>query len=169
MAKLLKEQRGERHEQSFPIFRSYSQWLNQLWVLSLASGPCCRSDSVGPAWIRVRWVTQRALPSSYQIPGKHIKPAILWKRILRRATTGEPDWWQDQQEENEKNRLKEYAPFVKLTVLGQSLNLSSGHLRILLRSGGLRSQVARGLDFARKSAINHPTRGLTRRFVHHFY
>lgn len=40
---------------------------------------------------------------------------------------------------------------------------------IPLWSGSLRSQVARGLEVARKSAINHPTRGLTGRFVHHLY
>lgn len=40
---------------------------------------------------------------------------------------------------------------------------------ISLWSGSLRSKVARGPEVARKSAVNHPTWGLTRRFVHHLY
>lgn len=36
-------------------------------------------------------------------------------------------------------------------------------------SGSSRSQVACRLEVARKSAINHPTWSLTRRFVHHLY
>lgn len=40
---------------------------------------------------------------------------------------------------------------------------------IPLWSNSLRSQVARRLEVARKSAINHPTWGLTGRFVHHLY
>lgn len=40
---------------------------------------------------------------------------------------------------------------------------------IPLWSGSLRSQVACGLEVARKSAINHSTWSLTRRFVLHLY
>lgn len=44
---------------------------------------------------------------------------------------GEPAWWQDQQEENEKKAIERIHAFVTITVLGQSLKQRE---RLVLRA-----------------------------------
>lgn len=85
----------------------YPKWLNQLWVLSLASGPCCRSDSVGPADSMFA-----ESPSVCCQPFSTSNLGMLWKKIQERVAMGSRLGDKINGEENEKKWFKEYRLIV---------------------------------------------------------
>ena len=120
-------------------------------------------------WFCARWVTRCALPSTYWIPGKHIKPGILWKRIQGRATAGHwaGDKINERKWEKATKRICHCEPYCAGLKPEAEGALSRGLLSFpsLIPQGQQSDQLGGEGQFA----INHFKQGLTRSFVLHFY